>query len=154
MKIQAIQIAAAIAILLGVVQCFFVTYCWSYIASHSPLIPWLVDLGLRGQGIRAAAWSIDFMINIALSIPMAFALVKLRPKKLGLYLVLAVVSAFIWSNMGLVGNPYFGQFAGTFVLAWIPQLLALPIAAWLVSLTLNRGTPDHSSKSKSILGST
>jgi len=153
MKIQAIQIAAAIAILLGVVQCFFVTYCWSYIAIHSPLIAWLMDLGLRGQSVRAVAWPIDFMINIALSIPIAFALVGLRPKKLGLCLVLAVVPTFIWSNMTLVGNPYFAQSAGTFVLAWIPELLALPIAAWLVSLTLNRGTPDHSSKSKSILGS-
>jgi len=153
MKIQAIQRAVVIAILLGVVQCFFVTFCWSYIASHSSLIPWLMDLGLRSQGIRAAVWPIDFVINIVLSIPIAFALAKLRPKKLGLYLVLAVVPAFIWSNMTLVGNPYFAQSVGTFVLAWIPELLALPIAAWLVSLTLNRGTPDHSSKSKSILGS-
>jgi hypothetical protein len=153
MKIQAIQIAAAIAILLGVVQCFFATYCWSHIAIHSPLIAWLMNLGLRGQGIRVAVWSIDFVINIVLSIPIAFALVKLRPRKLGLYLVLAVASAFIWSNMGLVGNPYFAQFAGTFVLAWIPELLALPIAAWLVSFALNRGTPDHSLKAKSILGS-
>jgi len=37
MKIQAIQRAVVIAILLGVVQCFFVTFCWSYIASHSSL---------------------------------------------------------------------------------------------------------------------
>ena len=91
------------------------------------------------------------MINIALSIPIAFALVTLRPKKLGFYLVLAVLPAFLWSNMTLVGNPYFAQFPGSFVLAWIPELLALPIAAWLVSFTLNRGTSDHSSKSKSIL---
>ena len=154
MKIQAIQIAAAIAILLGVVQCFFVTYCWSYIAIHSPLIAWLMDLGLRGQSIRAAAWSMDFLINIALSIPIAFALVKLRPRKLGFYLVLAVAPAFVWSNMTLVGNAYFAQFASAVVLGWISELLALPIAAWLVSFTLNRGTSDPSSKSKSILGST
>jgi len=154
MKIQTVPVSAAIAILLGLVQRVFAIYCWSYIASHSTLIRWLFDLGLRGPSLRAAVFPIDFMINIALSIPLAFVLVRLRPRKLWLYLVLGVVPAFIWSNMTLVGNPYLAQFAGTFVAGWIPDLLAVPIAAWLVSFTLNRGMPGHSSKPESSYGST
>lgn len=152
MKIHTLSVSAAVAILLGVVQRFFAIYCWSCITSHSPPMRWLFDLGLRGQSLKAAVFPLGFMIDIALSIPLAVVLVRLRPRKLGLYLLLAVVPAFIWSNMTLVGNPYFAQFAGTFVLGWIPELLSIPIAAWLVSLMLDRGMSGRSSKPKSIYG--
>ncbi|WP_430388682.1 hypothetical protein [Dyella sp. 20L07] len=147
MKAPTVYIAAAIAILLGIIQYFFAIYCWSYITSHYSLVRWLFDLGLKGEGLKAVAWPIDFIINIALSIPIAMALVKLRPRKRWLYAVLAVLPGLIWANAGLVGSPYAGQFIGTIALGWIQALLAIPVAIWLVSLVFDRGAPGQTIKS-------
>jgi len=138
MKLNTLPISALLATLLGVVQCYFLLFCWGYIAAYSPLPRWLYELGLYSITNRAVLFPIDLITSIVLSLPAAFGLLQLRPNKLWLYLLLAVIPGFIWLNIGLIGSPLFTQFAGSFMLGWVPQLLALPAAAWLLNAKFSR----------------
>ena len=147
MTLQRLPISAAAAVLVGIVQCYFLLFCWAYIAAHSPLPRWLIDLGLR-ESLRAVLFPIDFLTSVALSLPAAFVLTKLRPAKLWLYLLLAVIPGFIWLNWGLVGNSFFAEHPSSFVLGWLPELFALPCAVWIV-----RVAPNNSFKPNPLRGS-
>ncbi|WP_457098142.1 hypothetical protein [Lysobacter sp. P5_B9] len=143
--------SATVAVLVGLAQTCLLVLCWAYIAAHSPLPRWLIDLGLQGHAFRAALLPIDFLTSVLLSLPAAHLLLKLRPGKLWPYLILAVFPGFIWLNRGLVGNPLPIQFAGEIALGWIPELFALPAAAWL--LRFMSGAPNNSFKPKPLRGS-
>ena len=153
MKLQTLPVSAAAAFVLGLAQSYFLLLCWAYIAVHTPLPRWLIDLGLRGDAFRAVLLPVDFLTSVVISLPAAFALVKLRPARLALYLPLAVVPSFVWLNLGLIGDPMLGQFAGPVVLGWLPELFALPVAVWIVCLVPGRGAPNNSFKPKPLRGS-
>ena len=154
MKLQTISVSATIAIVLGLVQGYLLIFCWGYIAANTPLPHWLIGLGLRGAAFRAVLLPIDFLTSVAISIPAALVLIKLRPAKLLIYLVLAVVPSFLWHNVGLVGDPFLSQFFGAIALGWLPELFALPVAAWLLQLILKPGVaPNNSFKPKPLRGS-
>ena len=152
MKPKALVPVAA-ALLLGIVQAYFLTICWGYVAANTAVPHWLVGLGLKDAAFRTVMFPIDFLTSVLLSLPVAFVLTKLRPSKLWLYLVLAVTPAFVWFNYGLVGNPLFSQFPGAFVLGWLPELFALPVAAWLLRFAFKVGAPNNSFKPKPLRGS-
>ena len=152
MRLQSVAVSGLAAILLGAAQCYFALYCWAYIAAYSPLPHWLLDLGLRAS-VRAVVFPVDFLTAVVLSLPAGFLLTKLRPARLGLYLLLAVVPGFIWLNRGVVGSPVLAQFPGLMFLGWLPELLALPCAAWLVRLLANRAAPNKSFKPNPLRGS-
>lgn len=124
--------STAIAILLGVVQMYFLVFCWGYIAAHSHMVHWLVELGLQHGVLRGVLLPIDFIISLFLSMPVAFALIKLRPAKVGTWLVCAVVPSFLGLNYPLVSDPLLGKMWLSFVPGWASELLALPLAVWLL----------------------
>ena len=144
--------SCAIAVVLGIAHIYFLTYCWALIAAHSPLATWLIELGLR-DSLRAVILPIDFLTSVLLSLPVVFLLAKLRPAKLWLYVLLAVIPGFIWLNWGLVGNSFFAEHPGSFMLGWLPELFALPSAAWIVRLVVNSVAPNNSFKPKPLRGS-
>lgn len=152
MKLQTLPVSAVLATLVGLGQCYFLLLCWAYIGAYSPLPFWLIQLGLEGEAFRAVLLPIDFLTSVVLSVPAALALLALRPAKLWLYLLLAVVPGFIWLNVGLIGNPLFSQFAGSLILGWLPELFAVPAAAWLLRIMFKPGAPGDSFKSKPIRG--
>jgi hypothetical protein len=137
------SVPAAIAI--GAIQSVLIAWCWAYIAMYSPIPRFLVDLGLAGTSWRAALWLIDMLINIALTLPAAFLLTRLRPRNLPLYVVAAVLPMFIWQSR-LV---FFGEIdprvsLTAFVPGWAMELLVLPLAiALLVVLRRSRGPTTH-----------
>ena len=141
MGLQKLSISAAAAFFLGIAQCYFLIFCWAYIAAYSPLFRWLFQLGLR-ESIRIVLFSIDFLTSIVLSLPVAYALIRLRPIKLGLYLPLAIVPGFIWLNRNLVGSSFFIEHPEQFILGWVPELLALPCAVWTVRSIAKRVAPN------------
>jgi hypothetical protein len=149
MQLKALPISAAIAVAVGFAQTYFLLYCWAYIGAHSPMLGWLADLGLHGSAVRAALFPFDFITSVVLCIPAALALLRLRPAKLRLYLALAVIPSFIWLNRQLVGASNLGDF----VLGWLPELFALPAAAWLAHFIGKRGASDNSFKPKPLRGS-
>jgi len=146
MKLQTISVSAAMAFLLGLVQTYFLPMCWAYLNVHSPLLGWLIDLGLRSTALHATLLPIDLFINVVLSLPAAFVLVKLRPARISLYLLWAVLPPFVWLNRMLIGNMYLGHFFGQFALGWLPALFALPVATWLLSLVAKPSLPNNSFK--------
>jgi hypothetical protein len=99
-----------------------------------------------GGALPASLWLFDLVVSVILSLPVAFVLLKLRPRKLWLYLLLAVVPGFLWLNRGAIVSPYFGQFAWSFGAAWIQQLLAVPLAAWFLRPIAGGGAPNISFK--------
>lgn len=148
MKLHTLPASAVLATFLGIAQCYFLLFCWAYIAAYSPLPRWLIDLGLHGKTFRAVLFPLDFFTSVVLSLPAAFALLQLRPSKPWLYLLLAVVPGFVWLNLGLIGSPRLTPFAGSIALGWLPELFALPAAAWFIRAMFKSGAPDNSSRSK------
>lgn len=130
MKINALPLSVAIAALLGIAHYHFLVWCWGYIAQYSPLLGWLVEVGIRGTVLRAVLLPVDFLTSVLISLPAACLLRMLRPAVLWLYLLVAVVPVFIWFNLSLVGN----ELLATYVLAfgWVNELFALPAAVWLL----------------------
>lgn len=150
MKLRTLVGSIAIAILLGVVQTNFLLFCWGYIAAHSPMVHWLVGLGLQHGTLHGVLLPIDFTISVLLSMPAAFALVKLRPAKLGIWLVCAVVPSFLALNYHLVSDPLLGKMWLSFVPGWVSELLALPVAAWLMRFMLKPNAPSKALQSDAL----
>jgi hypothetical protein len=148
MQLKTLPASAAISVAVGLAQMYLLLFCWAYIGAYSPMLGWLSSLGLHGSAVRAAIFPFDLLASIVLCIPAALVLLRLRPAKIWLYLTLAVVPSFMWLNRQLVGAPNLGDF----VLGWLPELLALPAATWLVRFVGKRGAPNNSFKPKPLPG--
>ena len=146
MRLQTVRVSGAAALLVGLVQAYFLIQCWAYLNVHSPLLRWLINLGLRGTELRAILLPIDLFINVILSLPAAFVLIKLRPARISFYVLCAAVPSSTWLNRMLVGNMYFGQLFEQFFLGWLPAIMALPVAAWLLWLVTKPSLPNNSFK--------
>lgn len=116
---------------------------WGYLAMHSSLRERLLDMGLRGAVLRAGVYPIDFLTNVVLSLPVAFALVSLRPARLLLFLVIAVVPSFLWLNFHLAGSSTLAEFWPSFIFGWIVDLLALPTAALSLRFIIDPAAPNR-----------
>jgi len=134
--------SVCVAMFVGIVHTYFLVFCWAYIGAYTPVLRWLVDLGLEGVSLRVALYPIDFLTNVALSVPFALLLVKLCPSQLTLSLVVAVVPSFLWHNYHLVDSSTFA-FWPSLLFGWTQQLLALPVAALLVRRLFGPSSPNN-----------
>ena len=132
-----------VALVVGLVHAYVLAFVWGYIAAYSPLLKWLLGFGLRSSSLQIAAFSIDFLTNVVLSLPVAFLLVKLRPAKLALFLSVAVVPAFVWFNVHLVGNEAVAESWRYFAPGWVQQMSALPVAAYLLRFITRPSAPSN-----------
>jgi hypothetical protein len=125
--VKSIIVPCAVAVLIGLIQAILLTYCWVYIATYNPLPIWLVHSHITGTLNHVVVGFVDFAINVLLCLPAAYAICKLRPRKLGVYVPLAVVPVFLWAYW-----PVLGPVLGESWLAYIPRalsvLLMLPVA--------------------------
>ena len=67
-----------VSIALGSVYSLLLIWCWAYIAVYSPLPGFLLHNGIRGSGFWGAVTIADFLVNIALCLPAAWVLWRLR----------------------------------------------------------------------------
>jgi lysylphosphatidylglycerol synthetase-like protein (DUF2156 family) len=127
-------VAVLIALIVGIVQTMFLLYAWNYIAVHSPISSWLATHGVTGFPLKAILYAQDWLINITLCLPAAYVLCKLRPRKIFVYLVLAVVPGFLWQHRLVLVDPA----AFSHVMAFLPGALLtafmLPVAVALIRL--------------------
>lgn len=144
MKSYALIIPAGAALLVGVAQYVLLAFVWAYISAYNPLPGMLAHHVNSVTALNVYLLPVDCLINFILALPAAYILIKLRPYKLWLYLLLAVVPAFLWSNRLLVGGLHFAKFAWQFVEGWLVQLLALPVAAWFLLAIAKGGTRGNS----------
>jgi len=131
-------VAVLIALAVGVLQTILLLYSWSYLAVHSPIPSWLATHGATGFSWKAILYAQDWLINITLCLPAAYVLCKLRPRKIFVYLVLAVVPSFLWQHRLVFADPA----AFSNVMAFLPGILLtafmLPVAVALVRLAQRR----------------
>src|SRR5262245_47339364 len=80
-----------VAILIGLVQMYILGRLWAYVSIFTPLPHLLLAVGLRGTALYAAVFLSDLLVNVLFCLPAAYAICKLKPPLMFLYLVLAVV---------------------------------------------------------------
>ncbi len=139
---RTLYLSVGIAFIGGLILTYFAVLCWAYIGAHTPVLRWLVDLGLRGSALRVVLFPIDFLTNVVLSLPLAFVLVRLQPRKILLFLAVAIIPSFVWLNLPLLGNEFFHDLWPSFALAWLHSLFALPVAVWLAGQFAKPGAPN------------
>lgn len=132
MKSQQLALSIFAAVVVGAAQTLFLGSVWAYIAVHSPLPMWLLSLGVSGFPWRATLYAVDSVLNVLLSLPAAYLLCLLKPRRIFLYLLLAVVPGFLWQYSLVFENPSaFSPFM-LFVPGIVSALFMLPIATWVV----------------------
>lgn len=148
MRRAELVLPGVVAVLVGAAQAYLLAFCWSALAVRGTLQPALATLGLSGDALRLSALVLAFLFGALVSLPAALVLCRLRPVRLGLYLPLAVVPTFLWLLADLAAHPVRDA---VFATGWLAELLALPVAAWLVR-TLHPHTrhgPDHAAALRS-----
>ena len=136
MKPRPLVFSVLTSLVLGIAQATLLMLVWGYLAVNSPLPGWLLGVGLRGAALRAVLFPIDFLINVVLSLPVAFVLLSLRPTRPWLFLAIAVAPYFLWLNFQLVGSSTLAEFWPSFAIGWVQDLFALPAAALVVRLII------------------
>ena len=131
MKSGNFPLALVAAAVIGLAQMFVLLYCWNYIAAYSPLPHWLLSLGVMGFPFRALLFALDFIVSVALCLPAAFALCQLRPRRLLVYLIVAVVPGFIWQYSLFFQNPSAFHDFGKFIPGIVSALFMLPAATFV-----------------------
>ena len=124
------SISAAVAI--GLAQTLLLVLSWQFIAAHSFFPTWLALQGVTGLIWRAAILLYDTLINISLSLPAAYLLTQLRPRRIIFYLVSAVVPGFIWQYNSLIFERAALSNLATLIPGILSALFTLPLATFLI----------------------
>ena len=142
MKLKGLPLSILASILVGIIQMSLLIVIWAYIVAYSRHVFWLIDLGLVGPVLYATLFPLDLLVNVILCLPGAYAICKLRPKKLGLYTVLAVLPSFVWINRPLINGldltlsvPWYSYVPGL-----IMGLASFPLAVFIVYRLTTRST--------------
>ncbi|MBD8871688.1 hypothetical protein [Rhodanobacter sp. DHB23] len=139
MKSDNLFVATLVAFVVGILQMVFLLYAWAYIAVHSPIPSWLATHGVTGLSWKAVVYAQDWLINIALCLPAAYVLCKLRPRKLFIYLILAVVPSLLWQYRLAFFDPQaFSNFTA-FLPGALLAVFMLPAATAIVRLAQRHG---------------
>ncbi|MGY0561339.1 hypothetical protein ACW7G2_11550 [Luteimonas sp. A277] len=141
-----------IALLLGVVHFYLLLRFWGLWAAQNPLPSFLITDAGMGEAYRWVLYPVDFLTSVLLSVPLAIILLRLRPSRIWLYVVLAVLPYFAYSNAHLVGDPILGQLLPAFAFGWVMELLIVPAAVLLAGLLVRRFAPNNSFKPTPLRG--
>jgi hypothetical protein len=120
------------AVLLGIVQMYCVIILWGYISIYTPLPRWLITLGLHGTALHAVVFLGDALLNIIFCLPVAYAICRLKPPRLPVYLILAIVPGFIWQYRLFLTDTSLLKNWTMFVPGVLLALVPLPLAALLL----------------------
>ena len=120
------------ATLIGIAHFIFLTFCWKYISIYVSHIPRALIFEIS-ESLKFSLF--DIIVNILLSIPAAYLIYKLQPRKLLLYMALAIVPSFLWLNINLIIEPSsFLEYVPwyTFLPGWLYLLFSIPIAILII----------------------
>ena len=129
------------ATLIGLAHFIFLTFCWKYLSIYVTEIPLHLNLEIS-DSLKFNLF--DIVVNILLSVPAGYLIYKLQPRKLLLYLTLAIVPSFLWLNINLIIEPSsFFEYVPwyTFLPGWLYLLFSIPIAILIIhrlTIRLNR----------------
>ncbi|MGH8155778.1 MAG: hypothetical protein ACREP0_11190 [Rhodanobacteraceae bacterium] len=92
--------------------------------------------------MRTVLFAHDFIVNVALCLPAACVLCRLRPRRLALYLVAAILPGFVWEYRPVF--THFSDYPGAFVPGMIMTIFMLPVATLVVALLARRSRTRRS----------
>lgn len=98
MKFEGIPISASASVLIGIVQWTFSITCFAYLTVYEPWTMWLIDHGVTGQALIVTTYLLSFFIVVVLSLPGAYGICRLQPKKLIFYTTLAILPFVLWES--------------------------------------------------------
>lgn len=136
------SIAAATIGFLGSILIFYAVGIFARVAGLGTL-QWAVDVVGDGFWLDVFMWVQDLLITVVLSLPVALLLCLLRPRRLLIYTLFAVVPTFLFWNWSWVGNPQFVSLWRSILAAWSGQLLMVPLAVLLVRSRLDGEPPNQ-----------
>jgi hypothetical protein len=79
------------------------TSLWAYIFLQ-PFPRWLLTRGLKGAALHAVVFLSDALIDVIFCLPAAYPLCRLKPPRLPVYLILAIVPGRLGSALRALGN--------------------------------------------------
>ncbi len=139
MQDRALLVSMVGALAGGLAQTYLALHCWDSIGVYSPVVRWLFDFGLRTKGIYSVLYPLDPLTNVLINMPAAWVLTRLRPERVRLYLIAAVIPSFVWLNRSLANVSFPNPHAGLTAWGWLLELSSLPIAVWLVGCIRRTG---------------
>jgi hypothetical protein len=138
MKSDNFPIAVSVALAVGILQTFLLQYFDAYISAYSPVPIWLASHVVTSFFLLLLLSLYIWTASILPCLPAAYILCKLRPRKLFVYLILAVVPSFLWQHRLLFSEPArFSHFMVIFD-SILPALFMLPAAAAIIRLAQRR----------------
>ncbi|MBS0579297.1 MAG: hypothetical protein JSR36_08555 [Proteobacteria bacterium] len=136
-------ISLAVAILLGILQTYLLLLIWGYISAYTPVPKWLLTHGLKGRTLHSIVFLVDLATSLVLCLPLAYALCTLRPTRLPVYLLAALLPGFIWQYRLFLTDASLLHDVTTFVPGVVLWLLPLPLAATLIKQASFVRTPNN-----------
>ena len=131
------------AALLGIAQMYLLTILWGYISAYTPLPRWLLTLGLKGTAFHAVVFLSDSLLNVIFCLAAAYGICRLRPPRLPVYLILAIVPGFIWQYRLFFNDTSLLKHWAMFVPGVLLALVPLPLAALLLRRVLDHRAPNN-----------
>ena len=138
-----------IAVAIGALLTLFLTWIWAYIAAMSPIPALFARSGLTGSGFLAAVLASDFLINLVLCVPAAWALLRLGTGRIRVHTALALAS-FAIASAFTISMPVLSH-ATVIWATYLLLLAALPVAVWLLS-RFTGNAPNNSFKPTPLRG--
>ena len=132
LKTDNVYLSAVAAFAIGLIQLLILQYLWSYITLYSSLPVWALEHGLKGSSFTIFFFSFGLLINTILCLPAAYAIHKLRPQRLSIYLPLAVIPGFLWEYRLAFTDPSAFADWTLFAPGVISSLLILPLAVFII----------------------
>jgi hypothetical protein len=132
LKNSNIYLSVVVAFIIGIVQLFVLDYCWRFISMYSQLPTWAIESGIRGASFSIFFFITDLLLNIIICLPAAYALCKLRPQKLLVYLPLAVIPGFLWQYRLVFTDPSAFYNWTVFAPGAFSAIFMLPIAVLII----------------------
>lgn len=109
----------------------YLVWWWAQISGHGLFADPAIQAGLRGNVLYATLTFVDFMANIVLVLPGAWALWKLGRERLAFHVALALV-ALVATSALLAGLPNI-SFGFWSAVSTVLTYAALPIAVWALA---------------------
>lgn len=126
---------------LGIANTWLVLHIWAEIAQSAFLYE-LIEEYAESVWLRPYLVVQDLMINIVLYAPLAALICLLRPRRLILYVSVAVLASQAWMALS-TPVPLIDQLLAVRAASWALEILPLPLAVALMSRWIGRPPPDH-----------
>ena|SRR3990167_6006040 len=126
-----LPISLVAAFVVGAVQLGALIHFWTYFPIYSPITPLGISAWIHGSFSWPTIFVIDTIINLILCLPAAWVILKLRPQRWVIYLVVAVVPGFLWQFENFWLDPSLFQQWRMFLPGAITAALTLP-ASFLI----------------------